>query len=151
MTFAWCLTFNRVLDCNSWPNSSLLIFVFKQKIDETNFRTFFKGKIAKKQSRNIGLILYTPFQLFQKFLSYQLSKNWLTWLPLSTFKKIWIEMRLKSADTLEDRKKWRQKVFGKVPIDISKISVKILLNSTPKLLSLSTDSTTVYWSLFVNK
>ena len=37
-------------------------------------------------------------------------------------------MRLKSADTLEDRKKWRQKIFGKVPIDISKISVKLLSN-----------------------
>ena len=128
MTFAWCLTFNRVLDCNSWPNSSLLIFVFKQKIDETNFRTFLKGKLQKNNHAILVWILCTPFQLFQKFLSYQLSKNWLTWLPLSTFKKIWIEMRLKSADTLEDRKKWRQKVFGKVPIDISKISVKLLSN-----------------------
>ena len=89
---------------------------------------FLKGKLQKNNHAILVWILYTPFQLFQKCLSYQLSKNWLTWLPLSTFKKIWIEMRLKSADTLEDRKKWRQKVFGKVPIDISKISVKLLSN-----------------------
>ena len=129
--FDICMMFDiqsRFLDCNSWPNSSLLIFVFKQKIDETNFRTFFKGKIAKKQSRNIGLNPMHTFPAVSELLSYQLSKNWLTWLPLSTFKKIWIEMRLKSADTLEDRKKWRQKIFGKVPIDISKISVKLLSN-----------------------
>ena len=150
MTFAWCLAFNRVLDCNSWPNSSLLIFVFKQKIDETNFRTFFKGKIAKKQSRNIGLNPMHTFPAVSELLSYQLSKNWLTWLPLSTFKKIWIEMRLKSADTLEDRKKWRQKIC------LWKSANWHQQNfcqdfTTPKLLSLSTDSTTVYWSLFVNK
>ena len=53
-------------------------------------------------------------------------------------------MRLKSADTLEDRKsEGKKSAFGKVPIDISKISVKILLPNC----FLSTDSTTVYWSL----
>ena len=114
-------------DCNSRPNSSLLIYVFKQKIDVLILELC-QRKIAKN-NHAILVRYYTHLSscFRNAYLINCLKIDWLDYLCQYS-RRFGLKCVSKALTPKKTEKsEGKKSAFGKVPIDISKISVKILL------------------------